>query len=70
MFPGHLHEPFQGQHRLLEFLAESVVFLVPPGVSEADELAVKAREAGLEIGVESLQIRGESPEFTRVDDRL
>src|SRR5438105_1321008 len=63
-------EFLHGPQGFLELLAEFLVLLVPPGVAEADELAVEDAHAVLQFGVEFLERLSEPPDFGRIDDGL
>src|SRR4051794_6757954 len=67
---GRLNKTRQHLHRLVELLGELGVLLVAPGVAEADHLAVQGGQAGLQVGVEALQVVGEAAQLRGVNDGL
>ena len=54
----------------VEFLCELGVFLVPPCLAEAYELAVNTDKLCLQITAESLQLSSETAQFIWVNDGL
>src|SRR5688572_19018182 len=65
-----LEEQRQGAGRLLEGLAELLLFLVAPGALEVAKLAVDRADQPLELVVEAVQVGGESSQFVGVYVRL
>ena len=70
MLIRRLEEMLDDVHRFLELLPEFLVFLIAPGVAQADELAVQCRHAVAHLGVELLEVMGKTAQLEWVDDRL